>query len=154
VDGIQHGDFLEHAEVHGNLYGTSFQAIRSVIQAGKVCILDIDTQVEWSASRSFHGLLEPSIGPAVTAHGWVLVCRTQSFIVPERLRQHYSSRLGTDLFTRFCSAQGVRNIKSAVESGQAADFSPIFVFIAPPSFEALEARLRGRKTESEEDLRR
>jgi guanylate kinase len=30
----------------------------------------------------------------------------------------------------------------------------MYVFIATPSFEALEARLRGRKTESEEDLRR
>ena len=36
--------FLEHAFVHGNHYGTSFAAIDSVINTGKICILDIDVQ--------------------------------------------------------------------------------------------------------------
>ena len=36
--------FLEHAIVHGNHYGTSFEAINSVILAQKICILDIDVQ--------------------------------------------------------------------------------------------------------------
>jgi len=35
---------LEHAHVHGNMYGTSKQAVKSVIAAGKSCILDIDVQ--------------------------------------------------------------------------------------------------------------
>jgi guanylate kinase len=38
------GEFLEHADVHGNMYGTSFAAVRRVADAGKSCILDIDVQ--------------------------------------------------------------------------------------------------------------
>lgn len=41
---IQNGEFVEHAQVHGNYYGTSFQAIESVKQQGKICILDVDIQ--------------------------------------------------------------------------------------------------------------
>jgi guanylate kinase len=44
VADIEAGLFLEHALVHGNHYGTSFAAIRSVIETGKICILDIDVQ--------------------------------------------------------------------------------------------------------------
>lgn len=41
---IGEGKFLEHANVHGNLYGTSVQAVRSVLETGRVCVLDIDVQ--------------------------------------------------------------------------------------------------------------
>ena len=41
---VDAGLFLEHAIVHGNHYGTSFEAIESVIGNGKICILDIDVQ--------------------------------------------------------------------------------------------------------------
>lgn len=41
---VDAGLFLEHAIVHGNHYGTSFAAVDSVIQTGKICILDIDVQ--------------------------------------------------------------------------------------------------------------
>ena len=41
---VGEGKFLEYAEVHGNLYGTSLRAVESVLEAGKVCLLDIDTQ--------------------------------------------------------------------------------------------------------------
>jgi guanylate kinase len=41
---IAEGRFLEYAEVHGNLYGTSRMAVRRVLDTGKVCILDIDVQ--------------------------------------------------------------------------------------------------------------
>lgn len=36
--------FLEHAEVHGNLYGTSWESMKHVQQSGKHCLLDIDVQ--------------------------------------------------------------------------------------------------------------
>mmetsp|Transcript_32769 Transcript_32769/g.74860 ORF Transcript_32769/g.74860 Transcript_32769/m.74860 type:complete len:601 (-) Transcript_32769:148-1950(-) len=38
------GGFLEMAEVHGNLYGTSIRAVRDVTARGAVCILDVDVQ--------------------------------------------------------------------------------------------------------------
>ncbi|KAK9273391.1 hypothetical protein L1049_018201 [Liquidambar formosana] len=41
---IQEGKFLEYASVHGNLYGTSLEAVEVVADAGKRCILDIDVQ--------------------------------------------------------------------------------------------------------------
>lgn len=41
---IDKGQFVEHAKVHTNLYGTSFQAVEKVRSEGKVCILDIDIQ--------------------------------------------------------------------------------------------------------------
>ena len=49
---IARGEFLESAEVHGNLYGTSFEAVRSVSASGRVCILDIDVQGVASCRRA------------------------------------------------------------------------------------------------------
>lgn len=43
-DGIDAGEFIEHVEVHGNLYGTSMSSVKNVLSKGKVCLLDIDTQ--------------------------------------------------------------------------------------------------------------
>lgn len=41
---IQDGKFLEFAAVHGNLYGTSVEAVEAVTDQGKRFILDIDVQ--------------------------------------------------------------------------------------------------------------
>jgi len=41
---ISEGKFLEFAHVHGNVYGTSIEAVESVTDEGKRCILDIDVQ--------------------------------------------------------------------------------------------------------------
>ncbi len=76
--------FVEHAEVHGNYYGTSKQAITSLQEEQKITILDIDVQ-------------------------------------------------------------GVKSVK---ESGIPCKY----VFVAPPSMGELEARLRGRGTETEEAI--
>eukprot|EP00468_Gymnochlora_sp_CCMP2014_P013109 CAMPEP_0167753978 /NCGR_PEP_ID=MMETSP0110_2-20121227/8014_1 /TAXON_ID=629695 /ORGANISM="Gymnochlora sp., Strain CCMP2014" /LENGTH=909 /DNA_ID=CAMNT_0007639805 /DNA_START=59 /DNA_END=2788 /DNA_ORIENTATION=+ len=38
------GDFLEWADVHGNFYGTSKAAVKSVCENGGICILEIDVQ--------------------------------------------------------------------------------------------------------------
>lgn len=81
---IDEGKFIEYAEVHGNYYGTSVEAVESVRNSGKVCILDIDYQ-------------------------------------------------------------GVQNVKKS-------SLDPYYLFIAPPSMEALEKRLRSRGTEKEEDI--
>ncbi|CEL92625.1 unnamed protein product [Vitrella brassicaformis CCMP3155] len=41
---VKEGRFLEHAEVHGNVYGTSIEAVERVRCKGKVCIVEIDVQ--------------------------------------------------------------------------------------------------------------
>jgi len=81
---IEEGQFVEHAEVHGNLYGTSFNTVQFVMKSGRICVLDIDVQ-------------------------------------------------------------GVRGVK-------ASQLDPYYVFIAPPSMEELETRLKGRGTENEEAI--
>ena len=48
---IADGKFIETNEFAGNLYGTSFAAVKAVQSAGKTCILDID----------LNGLLELSL---------------------------------------------------------------------------------------------
>jgi len=45
-------------------------------------------------------------------------------------------------------SQGVRSLK------QVSNLSPVYVFVKPPSVEALEERLRSRKTETEESLKK
>jgi guanylate kinase len=41
---IEEGEFVEHCEVHNNLYGTSRTAVRNIFEKGKICLLDIDVQ--------------------------------------------------------------------------------------------------------------
>ena len=41
---VEQSAFIEHAEFSGNMYGTSLQAVRSVGESGKICVLDIDQQ--------------------------------------------------------------------------------------------------------------
>lgn len=49
---IDAGKFLEHANVHGNIYGTSKRAVESVQEQCKICILDIDIQGVQQVKRS------------------------------------------------------------------------------------------------------
>ncbi|OHS97267.1 Guanylate kinase family protein [Tritrichomonas foetus] len=82
---IKDGKFLEFCEIHGNLYGTSFAAIRTVTESGRICILDVN------------------IDGALAIHK--------------------------------------------------TDLKPFIIFLKPVSLEALEARLRGRGTETDEVIR-
>ncbi|PKC12253.1 guanylate kinase [Rhizophagus irregularis] len=84
VDLIKQDKFIEYAEFSGNLYGTSIDAVKSVLSQGKFCILDIELN-------------------------------------------------------------GVKAVKKT-------DLNARFVFIKPPSLEALKERLIGRKTETEESI--
>jgi len=97
---IQSGKFLEHANVHGNLYGTSFESMRYVQETlGKICLLDIDVQ-------------------------------------------------------------GVQNMKQQQTQERQASMTTTtqldvrYLFIAPPSMEALRTRLENRGTETPESLER
>jgi guanylate kinase len=42
--GIEEGEFLEWAEVHGNYYGTSLKPVKKALSEGKLVIFDIDVQ--------------------------------------------------------------------------------------------------------------
>ncbi|XP_030628952.1 guanylate kinase isoform X1 [Chanos chanos] len=42
--GIDRGEFIEHAEFSGNMYGTSKAAVQDVQAKNLICILDIDMQ--------------------------------------------------------------------------------------------------------------
>jgi len=41
---IENGEFLEHAEVHGNLYGTLKKTVEDALTEGRDMIMDIDVQ--------------------------------------------------------------------------------------------------------------
>ncbi len=73
---IEHGDFLEHAEVFGNLYGTSSAWVESELARGHDVILEID----WQGAQQVRRLMPGAIGV---------------FILPpsrEALRQRLSGR--------------------------------------------------------------
>ena len=85
-DSVLKNMFLEHAHVHGNIYGTSKRAVDKILSKNRICLLDLDVH-------------------------------------------------------------GVKQMKSI-------SFPAKYVFIAPPSLQELESRLRGRGTESESDVLR
>jgi len=49
---ISKGAFIETAQVHGNLYGTSIEAVQCVVKSGRICILDIDVQGALQVKKS------------------------------------------------------------------------------------------------------
>lgn len=62
----KHGDFLESAEIYGNLYGTSQSWIRTATASGRDILLEIDWQGAAQVRRAFPGcigifILPPSI---------------------------------------------------------------------------------------------
>ncbi len=42
---IKAGQYLEHGEYDGNHYGTKIDSIHEVVEAGRICILDVNPQV-------------------------------------------------------------------------------------------------------------
>ncbi|MCG8023030.1 MAG: guanylate kinase [Candidatus Thiodiazotropha endolucinida] len=64
---VERGDFLEHAEVFGNYYGTDETSVRSQLEAGEDIVLEIDWQGAEQVRRRFPGavsifILPPSPG--------------------------------------------------------------------------------------------
>ncbi len=52
------GDFLESAEVHGNLYGTSQAAVQGVRESGRDVVLEID----WQGAQQVRRIFADAIG--------------------------------------------------------------------------------------------
>lgn len=66
VNRIESGDFLEHAEVYGNYYGTPKSKVLSALDSGKNVILEIDIQGALKVKESYPGgvfifILPPSM---------------------------------------------------------------------------------------------
>lgn len=57
------GKFLEWAEVHGNLYGTPIEEVRTILGANKDCILKIDVQGAAQIRRRISDAVLIFIGP-------------------------------------------------------------------------------------------
>lgn len=53
LEKVQHGEFLEWAEVHGNYYGTSKKWIESEMSSGRDVLLEIDWQGAQQVRKSF-----------------------------------------------------------------------------------------------------
>jgi guanylate kinase len=81
---IDQNQFIEHAQVHTNFYGTSYEAVNRIKEEGRICVLDIDIQ-------------------------------------------------------------GVENVKKSMLECK-------YIFIAPPTMDDLESRLRGRGTETDDKI--
>ncbi len=64
---IDRGDFVEWAEVHGNLYGTDRRQLERIIRSGDDVLLDIDTQGARQIRKAYPAcvfifILPPSMG--------------------------------------------------------------------------------------------
>ncbi|QHI68863.1 guanylate kinase [Tichowtungia aerotolerans] len=96
INRVNAGEFLEHAEVHGNLYGTLESTVRRALDEGCDLIMDIDVQGAAQIRAACAALSED-----------------------DPLRKRF-----------------------------------VDIFIAPPSLEELERRLRGRATDCEEVIQK
>ncbi|RDX69731.1 Guanylate kinase 2 [Mucuna pruriens] len=104
---IKEGKFLEFASVHGNLYGTSVEAVELVADAGKRCILDIDVQ----GARSVRASSLEAI--------FIFICPPSMEELEKRLRDR-----GTE--TEEQILKRLRNAQAEIEQGKS---SRIFDFI-------------------------
>ncbi|XP_059646310.1 guanylate kinase 2-like [Cornus florida] len=96
---IKDGKFLEFASVHGNLYGTSAEAVEVVADAGKRCILDIDVQ----GARSVRASPLEAV--------FIFICPPSFEELEKRLRAR-----GTE--TEEQIQKRLRNAKAELEQGQ------------------------------------
>lgn len=118
---IAAGKFLEHAHVHKNIYGTSVQAVQDVAAAGRCCVLDIDVQ----GARQV-GATKPTMTAGIA-------------------QPASAASLQANVRGSAAVAAQLAPLDARVQVRQAG-LRAIFVFIAPPSLEELEHRLRGRAT--------
>ncbi|KAM7272121.1 hypothetical protein ACFE04_031335 [Oxalis oulophora] len=98
---IKDGKFLEFANVHGNLYGTSIEAVEVVADSGKRCILDIDVQGARSVKAS---TLEAM---------FIFICPPSMQELEDRLRSR-----GTE--TEEQIQKRLRNAKAELEQGESS----------------------------------
>ncbi|XP_015899004.3 guanylate kinase 2 [Ziziphus jujuba] len=106
---IKDGKFLEFASVHGNLYGTSVEAVEVVADEGKRCILDIDVQGARSVRASSIEAVFIFVSPPSMAE------------LEKRLRAR-----GTE--TEEQILKRLRNSKAEIEQGRSSGIFDHFLF--------------------------
>ena len=77
---VEAGDFVEWAEVHGNLYGTSRRMLEDLVDRGSDVILDIDTQGAKQIKEKFDSPV------------FIFIMPPSLEILEERLRNRRSDR--------------------------------------------------------------
>lgn len=100
-EAIKEGKFLEFAEVHGNFYGTSVEAVEAVADSGKRCILDIDVQ----GARKVRASSLEAI--------FIFICPPSMNELEERLRAR-----GTE--TEEQILKRLRNAQAEIEQGESS----------------------------------
>lgn len=88
--GINNGEFIEHAEFSGNMYGTSKAAVQAVQAKNLICILDIDMQGVKSIKNTdlnpiYISIQPPSVEVLVSAVSALTVRRRDSEFLAEHL---------------------------------------------------------------------
>ncbi|HKE00797.1 MAG TPA: guanylate kinase [Planctomycetota bacterium] len=86
------GEFLEHAVVHGNLYGTPKSSVAACLERGAVCMLEIDTQ----GADQIRSIGEPHVS--------VFIDVPDLAVLEERLRRRRHEP-GIDLAARLARAR-------------------------------------------------
>ena len=99
---IDDGKFVEFAEVHGNIYGTSFESVQNVRSQGKVCLLDIDVQGVRNVKNS---TLKPK---------YMFVAPPNNQVLEERLRDRATEK-EEDIIKRLNNA--TKEIEYGMEDG-------------------------------------
>jgi len=133
--GIEAGEFLEYAMVHGNYYGTSLKLVREALAKDKLVIFDIDVQ-------GFH-LAREAMGDLVTS----------AFILPPSLSELERRLKQRSTDSDEVIAKRVQNAKDEIMEISSYDFVIINDDIgqATKQFVAVAnaARLKMGKNESE-----
>lgn len=91
INAIQAGDFLEHAEVFGNYYGTSKNTVQAQLDAGFDVILEID----WQGALQVKALFDTAEIDSAEAQHTQAQNVTMIFIMPpskDALKQRLSNR--------------------------------------------------------------
>ena len=138
--GIEAGEFLEYAMVHGNYYGTSLKLVREALAKDKLVIFDIDVQ-------GFH-LAREAMGDLVTS----------AFILPPSLSELERRLKQRSTDSDEVIAKRVQNAKDEIMEISSYDFVIVNDDIgqATKQFVAVAnaARLKMGKNESEVFARR
>jgi guanylate kinase len=130
---IANGEFLEHAHVHGRYYGTRYvvQLKDTFVSRHKNNCIFVHQDLEYLQILIFD-----------TYRHILSKFKPSSSIQAVETVQSAGKICILDI-----DVQGVQNVKKS-------SLDPYYIFVAPPSMNALESRLRGRGTEQEEDIQR